>query len=50
VRDEPPGGEPQRGEPPVTGPPVWLVRTFVALAVLGLLVEVAVYAGAIGGR
>ncbi len=38
------------GEPPVTGPPTWLVRTFVVLAIVGLLVEVAVYAGAFGGR
>jgi hypothetical protein len=34
---------------PVSGPPPWLVRTFVVLAIVGLLLEVATYAGVFGG-
>ncbi len=34
---------------PVTGPPSWLVRTFVVLAILAVLVEIATYAGVFGG-
>lgn len=34
---------------PVTGPPAWLVRTFVVLAILAVLIEVATYAGVFGG-
>jgi hypothetical protein len=30
--------------PPVSGPPPWIVRTLLVLAVLALLVEAAVYA------
>jgi len=34
---------------PISGPPRWLVRTLVTLAVLALLVEFGVYARAIFG-
>jgi len=34
---------------PVTGPPSWLVRTFVVLAILGVLLEIATYSGVFGG-
>jgi len=34
---------------PVSGPPPWLVRTFVVLAILATLVEVATYSGVFGG-
>jgi hypothetical protein len=34
---------------PISGPPRWLVRTLVTLAVLALFVEFALYAGAIFG-
>lgn len=34
---------------PVSGPPSWLVRTFVVLAILAVLVEIATYAGVFGG-
>lgn len=34
---------------PVSGPPPWLVRTFVVLAVLATLVEIATYSGVFGG-
>lgn len=34
---------------PVSGPPAWLVRTFVVLAILAVLIEVATYAGVFGG-
>jgi hypothetical protein len=34
---------------PVVGPPRWLVRLFVALAILAVLVEIATYAGVFGG-
>jgi len=34
---------------PVSGPPSWLVRTFVVLAILGVLVEIATYSGVFGG-
>lgn len=34
---------------PVSGPPPWLVRTFVVLAVLATLLEIATYSGVFGG-
>jgi hypothetical protein len=42
--------EAPRNEPPVTGPPRWAVRLMLTLAVLGLLVEAAVYARGVLGR
>jgi hypothetical protein len=35
---------------PISGPPKWLVRTFLGLAILALCIEAAVYAGAIFKR
>lgn len=34
---------------PVSGPPPWLVRTLVVLAILATLVEIATYSGVFGG-